>query len=102
MFWLSGDFLVLNFCNENTHDEWCIVIKACKFIVLDILRVFSTIVFCVFCVSTLSLHIESTDSKIIVLLQCLEGNLVYTCILPFGFTGRDFMVVGMLRMVLML
>ena len=69
-FWSSGDFLVLSRCFFMPHavgmlfvmkqhkDEWYIVIKAYKFTGFEI--------FCIiiYCMSALSINIESTDCTI--------------------------------------
>ena len=47
---------------KTFEDEWYIDIKANKFTTLEILREIFGIV--IYCVSALSLHIESTDSMI--------------------------------------
>jgi len=50
------------FITKTLKDEWYVVINAYKFTVFEILRDFLGIV--IYCVSALSLHIESTDSII--------------------------------------
>ena len=48
------------FCHENTQNEQYVVIKAFKFTVFESFKDF----FCIYCISALSLHLESTDNMV--------------------------------------
>ena len=48
------------FIMKTFEDEWYVVIKAHKFMVFEILRDF--LYYHIYCVSALSLHLESTNS----------------------------------------
>ena len=58
---------------KTLEGEWHVVIKACKFTVFEILGDFCVIIYCM---STLSLHIESTNSMIYIYKHQLR--LAYT------------------------
>jgi len=59
--------------HEALENAWQVVIKAYKFTVLESFFCYSSIIYCV---SALSLHIESTNSIIIQKLGCFWMSLV--------------------------